>query len=152
MNDKNIQIHSILVVDDDRDDFELVYEAIQEIDPDISVTYVNSCVDALKNSVNEIDLVLLDINMPYHDGFYCLKSIREKGLVDLPVIMYTNSLSPSNISRAYDEGANLYFSKPESFTHLVKSLRQIVYTDWSDPYRITRDYSHAGKYKTFQPN
>jgi DNA-binding response OmpR family regulator len=148
----NKQVHSILIIDDDRDDYELVYEAMQMVDPDITVTYVDNCEAALQYRNKKFDLVLLDINMPYHDGFYWLKAIREKGYTNLPVIMYTNSLSPSNIAKAYNEGANLYFSKPETFSKLVNSLRELVYTDWSEPYRITQKYMQQGSYKTFQLN
>ncbi|MFL5772225.1 MAG: response regulator [Flavisolibacter sp.] len=147
---KDVQVHSILVIDDDRDDFELVSEAIREIDPEISVSFVNKCNETEKYRNKKFDLVLLDINMPTYDGFYWLKAIREKGFINLPVIMYTNSLSPANINRAYKEGANLYFSKPENFSLLVKSLREIVKTDWSEPFRITRKYTAHGNNKIFQ--
>ena len=46
------------------------------------------------------DIVLLDINMPLCDGFQWLKSIRELGYHDLPIVMYTNSLSPAHIAKA----------------------------------------------------
>jgi len=152
MGNKFQPVHSILIIDDDRDDFDLVYEAIQEINPDISVSYISSCEEASKYRQNNFDLILLDINMPYHDGFYWLKAIREKGYANLPVVMYTNSLSPLHIAKAYDEGANLYFAKPETFSKLVNSLREIVQTDWSEPYRITQKYSQQGNYRTFQLN
>lgn len=143
------EVRSILIVDDDRDDFDLVVEAINEINPEISVEYAASCRDIVPYMRRPFDLVLLDINMPHHDGFHWLKSIRDRGYTDLPVIMYTNSLSPAHIARSYEEGANLYFSKPESFQGLIKALKKLVLMDWTNPYSVTDKYKKQGKYATF---
>ncbi len=149
MNGKK-QVRSILIIDDDRDDYELVQEAMQEINPGISVHYLDQCTDACNILDRKYDLVLLDINMPKYDGFFCLKSIRNGGYSDLPIIMFTNSLSPMHISKAYREGANLYFSKPESFTRLIEGLKALIKIDWSDPFSITKKYGKEGHCKTFE--
>ena len=142
-------VQSILIIDDDPDDYQLVNEAIQEINPSISVTYVNGCQQLLQCKHRSFDLILLDINMPGHDGFFLLKSIRDNGH-DLPIIMYSNSLSPAHISKAYEEGANLFFSKPESFSELLNGLRKLVDLDWSTPFAVTQHYCQDGHYKTFE--
>ncbi len=143
-------VHSILVIDDDKDDFDIVCEAIQEIDPEIKVHYLSSYEDVLKYKEQSFDIVLLDINMPCHDGFYWLKAIRQNGNEKLPVVMYTNSLYPAHIARAYEEGANLYFSKPESFSSLTNGLNKLIHLDWANPLSITETYRQNGKYATFQ--
>jgi CheY-like chemotaxis protein len=145
-------VRSILIIDDDPDDYELVAEAVQQINPSISVTYVSSCERLLQYRHKSFDLILLDINMPHHDGFFLLKSIRDHGYNDLPIIMYTNSLSPAHIAKAYQGGANLFFSKPESFSVLLKGLRKLVDLDWSNPFSVTEHYCQGGLYKTFQPD
>jgi CheY-like chemotaxis protein len=150
MNLQMAHVKSILIIDDDPDDFELVFEAVQRINPTIKVKYIQNCDDVARYRKEHFDLVLLDINMPEHDGFYWLKAIREHGYHDLPVIMYTNSLSPANITKAYSEGANLYFAKPETFSNLIKGFEKLVNMDWSSPYAITKQYSHHGSYQTFQ--
>lgn len=143
-------VQSILIIDDDRDDYELVLEAIQEINADIAVHFVSSCEEAMQSEQESFDLVFLDINMPRHDGFYWLRSIRERGYTNLPIIMYSNSLSPAHIDRAYREGANLYFSKPESYRGLIRALRELIQMDWSNPSSITAKYQLQGQYLTFQ--
>ena len=143
-------VRSILIIDDDRDDYELVMEAVKKINPSISVDYISGWEEAAKLQNERFDLVLLDINMPQHDGFTWLERLREKGPADLPIIMYTNSLSPFHISRAYEQGANLYFSKPESFSKLQRGLQKLISMDWSSPFLITEEYRSEGKYKTFQ--
>ncbi|HTE25690.1 response regulator [Flavitalea sp.] len=144
------RVHSILVIDDDMDDYELVAEAVKDIDPAIRVSYFSSFEQIEKATSNSFDLVFLDINMPKHDGFHWLKGIREMGNQELPVVMFTNSMSPTHISRAYNEGANLYFSKPENYPGLLEGLKQIIEMDWSDPLLITQKYNQQGHYSTFQ--
>lgn len=142
-------IRSILVIDDDPDDFDLVSAIVQGIDPDIEVSFAGTCEDAMQYKGRAFDLILLDINMPAHDGFYWLRSIREHGHTDLPIVMYTNSRSPVQIKKAYEEGANLFFPKPESFDHMISSFKKLVQLDWSDPFSITRSYHRGEKYETF---
>lgn len=88
------KVRSLLVIDDDKDDFELIEEAAKVIDADISVDFLDRCENAHQYKDHSFDLVFLDINMPHHDGFSCLKGIRESGYTNLPVIMYTNSHRP----------------------------------------------------------
>lgn len=142
-------VRSILIIDDDQEDYEFLQEALQEIDPEISVSHISKCEEGVQHKFPQFDLVLLDINMPLHDGFYWLRSIRSLGYNNLPVIMYTNSLSPAHIAKAYDEGANLYFSKPERFPQLKQGLKDLIRMDWSDPFSITEEYCAEGRYKTF---
>jgi len=151
MDDKKKELSSVLLIDDDRDDYDLVLEAFQDINPRIKVYFVSRCEEVIRYSQKSFDLVLLDINMPYHDGFSWLKGIREKGYDKLPVIMFTNSLSPADIVRSYKEGASLYFPKPESFSKLKKALQKLIQLDWGNPDSVTANYIQNGKYMTFQP-
>jgi DNA-binding response OmpR family regulator len=144
------KVKSILVIDDDRDDFELIVEAVKEFDPDISVSFLNNCKDADKYKNQNFDLVFLDINMPEYDGFAWLKGIRERGYENLPIIMYTNSLRPEHIVQAYKQGANLYYAKPTSFNELINGLKKLVSLDWTNPFLITENYCRNEQYSIFQ--
>lgn len=144
------RVRSILVIDDDVDDFELIEEAIKQLDEKISVSFLDRCEEVHKYKTQSFDLVFLDINMPYHDGFSWLKGIREKGYEDLPVIMYTNSGNPEHIIQAYRDGADLYYIKPTSFSDLMKGLKALMDLDWSDPLSIKETYWQDGKYATFK--
>jgi CheY-like chemotaxis protein len=150
MDEKKKELSSVLVIDDDRDDYDLVLEALRDINPEISVHFLSRCEEIFRYKQQSFDLVLLDINMPYHDGFSWLKGIRQKGYDNLPVVMFTNSSSPADILRSYKEGANLYFPKPESFSKLKKALRKLIQLDWTDPFSVTASYTQNGQYMTFQ--
>jgi len=142
-------IRSIMVIDDDRDEFLLILDAMKQIDPGITVYFADSCEEAKRFRNHKVDLVLLDINMPQHDGFSWLRSIREKGYHDLPIVMYTNSMSPLHITKAYNDGANLYYVKPDNFKRLINGLSKLLSMDWSQPGKITENYHHSGKSLTF---
>lgn len=143
-------IQSLLVIDDDKDDFELIVDAVQLIDPSITVWFLDKCADAAQYKNQSFDLVFLDINMPQHDGFIWLKAIRAKGYQHLPVIMYTNSLRPDHIMQAYSAGANLYYPKPTSFNDLINGLKKIISLDWGNPMTVTEAYLHDGEYSIFK--
>ena len=149
MTGKGKNIEAMLLIDDDPDDYVFVKDAIKQINPQIKVYFFKECgnADVIKNL--KVDLVLLDINMPRKDGFACLKSIRNEIEDELPVVMYTNSMSPLHIRKAYEQGANLYFIKPDNFQYLKKALAKLVNLDWSDPTLIREHYTRNGSYDTF---
>lgn len=61
----------------------------------------------------QIDLILLDINMPNKDGFDVLHFMNENALIeDLPVIIISAESSPELISKAYQLGITDYISRP----------------------------------------
>lgn len=145
----NTKVRSVLVIDDDQDDFDLVAEAINGIDPAISVSFLSRCEDGFKYKGQHFDLVLLDINMPAHDGFSWLKGLRENGY-NFPIVMYTNSSSPTHIVKAYGEGATLYFNKPDSYSSLIDGIKKLLNLNWSDPFSIRQMHLQNGKFNTFQ--
>ena len=64
-------------------------------------------------SESDFDMVLLDIAMPYLNGFDVLLKIRQNySEVDLPVVMVTGSNESEQLVRSFDLGANDYITKP----------------------------------------
>jgi response regulator RpfG family c-di-GMP phosphodiesterase len=61
----------------------------------------------------DIDLVLLDIRMPYKDGFQVCKEIRNiKKYNDIPIIFLTTEGDIESITKGFDSGGNDYLLKP----------------------------------------
>jgi diguanylate cyclase (GGDEF)-like protein/PAS domain S-box-containing protein len=61
----------------------------------------------------DVELALLDIEMPYLDGFEVLEAIRsDRGLDDLPVILLTAHALPGGVAKGLDLGAHDYLRKP----------------------------------------
>jgi PAS domain S-box-containing protein len=72
------------------------------------------------------DVVLLDLHMPYLDGYTVLTALRERATsTELPVIVLTADVSPGASSRALQLGANDFLVKPlqpVELTHRVRNL------------------------------
>jgi CheY-like chemotaxis protein len=123
---------SILLVDDDLDEYDLFTTALKQVTRDYALNHVTECSDlfAVIKRVNP-DLVFLDINMPGMSGIECLKSIRaDKKYQSLPIIIYSTSNNKINIQEAYENNANFYIVKPYSIHGIIKALEKIISIDW----------------------
>jgi CheY-like chemotaxis protein len=123
---KSILGHTrIVLADDDADDRDLFNEAMEIINPIIKVEMVRDgqeLMDFLHQNVRP-DLIFLDLNMPKKNGKECLTEIRiDAKLKDIPVIIYTTSLNPSDIEACSQGGATNFIRKPNSFEELKSIL------------------------------
>lgn len=74
-------------------------------------------------------LVLMDIMLPYMDGFRLLGLIREEPRWrEVPMIMLTSVSEPRSLNRAIEAGANDYMVKPFAAAELVARVRRFVPT------------------------
>ena len=72
-------------------------------------------------------LVLLDVMLPYVDGFELIKMIREHATWNqVPIIMLTAKSKEQNIVRALDYGANDYLIKPFRPEELLARIRRVT--------------------------
>ncbi|HEY1112878.1 MAG TPA: response regulator [Chitinophagaceae bacterium] len=92
--------HTVLCVDDDPDDQQLVLDTIREIDSSVQVVTAPNGVEALNflhnaRERNELPcLVLMDINMPLMDGKQALARIKKDRTLDgVNIVMFTTSSS-----------------------------------------------------------
>jgi two-component system alkaline phosphatase synthesis response regulator PhoP len=72
-------------------------------------------------------LVLLDVMLPYLDGFEIIKIIREHDTwKHVPIIVLTAKSQEQNIVRALDHGANDYLIKPFRPEELLARIRRVT--------------------------
>jgi len=57
------------------------------------------------------DVILSDIEMPVMDGYEMVKRIREVDK-ETPIIFSSGLVSPKNVLKGYELGANNYIKKP----------------------------------------
>jgi CheY-like chemotaxis protein len=124
----------VYLVDDDIDDLELVQEALH------SNSYkgpVNALLNGqmLLEQLNDTNarkpgVIILDLNMPYVDGFTALTEIRkDPQLKSIPVIVLTASSRKEDEVRCFDLGCNFFFNKPvniDEYRHLVAMVKSIL--------------------------
>ena len=76
---------------------------------------------------NPVALVLLDLRLPGHDGWWVLEQMRgEPGLLTIPVIFFTASAGVDQQARALAMGAAGYLVKPLSVATLRRAVARVV--------------------------
>src|SRR5664279_4187464 len=75
------------------------------------------------------DLVLLDLYMPYVDGYTMLRHIRDwAGQEYLPVVVLTADVRPETLLRAINDGATDFLTKPFNATEILIRVRNLLHT------------------------
>ena len=81
--------------------------------------------DKLKE--NEVDLILLDWNMPEMDGYETLIKLKKNDKwKDIPVMMVTTESEKNNIAQAIAAGAVNYVTKPFSAEDLSSRIMECL--------------------------
>jgi len=127
------RVHRVLVAEDDEDDFSIFNLAISSVPGSFEILHTTDGVmfSSLIQSAMKTDVIFLDINMPYKDGFSCLKEIRNSPDYKLTrVVMYSTSSNINDIERSFDLGANFYLVKPTNFTEIVNQLEQVFNNEY----------------------
>lgn len=71
-------------------------------------------------------VILLDLKLPRVDGLEVLKKLRASAVSHtIPVVILTSSSVGSDISAAYENGANSYIVKPVNFEKFMDVATQI---------------------------
>ncbi len=74
-----------------------------------------------------IDLVLLDVMMPYMNGFEVCRQIKEdEGLRDIPVVMISALSAKTDRIRGIEAGADEYLTKPFDQAEVLARVRMLL--------------------------
>lgn len=114
----------ILVIDDDEMNLKIAKVILERKLPCKVICTDNGIVglDILRRQ--HVDLVLLDIMMPYFDGFETLEEIRADVIIkDVPVMMLTASGDFENVKQALKLGVKDYIRKPLLPDDLVQRVK-----------------------------
>lgn len=133
---------NVLLVDDDSEETYLFKEALEHADLNITLFRANDGNDLMAFLLNEPapDLVFIDINMPYKDGFEALAEIRSNlKFRDLPLIIYSTTKSESSINACYEQGADLFVIKPNDFDEMVQVLKKVFTVNWENHKKPSRE-------------
>ncbi|NLT68151.1 MAG: EAL domain-containing protein [Acidobacteria bacterium] len=114
---------TLLIVDDDTANCDLMlrrlrkrgFEASLASDGRSALEWINS---------HQVDLVLLDVQMPDMDGVQVLKTLRQTYTpAQLPIIMVTGKASSDDVVSALAAGANDYVTKPIDFPVVLARIQ-----------------------------
>jgi len=115
----------ILIVDDN----EYIRKLIREILEDsFEVFEAQEGFESLKIIGNDTpDLILLDISMPYQDGYELCKYLKSsEGTANIPIILITGQETTTVHQRHKDVGADDYLIKPFDNNMLLFKVKKLI--------------------------
>ncbi|MGI8670717.1 MAG: response regulator transcription factor [Aridibacter sp.] len=114
----------ILLVEDDEGISNFILKGLRE-----TAYAVDLAVDGdeaiYQSSINEYDLIILDVMIPVKNGFEVCREIREKGL-QIPVLMLTARDAVQDKIEGLDVGADDYLTKPFAYGELLARIRALL--------------------------
>lgn len=124
MNEDNLQNNKILLVEDEESLAEgLLFNLSEE---GYSVVWVKDGKKALEQFDSQpYDLIILDIMLPYIDGFEVAKYVREKSPM-IPILMLTARTAVHDRVRGLEIGADDYLTKPFHLQELLARVKGIL--------------------------
>jgi CheY-like chemotaxis protein len=127
----------ILLAEDNPADVYLIRTALAEHQIDLQLQVASDGREVLEaigaqDQLPEtpLRLIILDLNLPRHDGIEILQRLREmQHLTDVPVCVLTSSDSPRDRIRASELGATRFLRKPsnlEQFLNLGAVFKEVL--------------------------
>lgn len=127
----------IIVIDDDRDDRELLLTIFDELSLENELQMFDSGENALaylsRSNVNPF-IILSDISMTGMSGFELREAIRKDPDLDIkciPYIFFTTGASRQIVEKAYSLSVQGIFQKPAQFEKWKGMVKKII-DYWSD--------------------
>lgn len=114
----------ILIVEDEKRLADALKQILLEQKYMVDVVYDGN--DGLDYGLSDIyDLIILDIMIPYRDGFEVVRELR-KSKIQTPVLMLTAKDSVSDKVAGLDSGADDYMTKPFAPEELLARIKALT--------------------------
>jgi len=124
----------ILAVDDEKHIVRLIQVNLERQGYDV-VTAFDGKEALQKVEAERPDLVVLDVMMPYMDGFEVLQNLkRNPSTRDIPVIMLTAKAQDADVFKGLQSGVDLYLTKPFNPMELISFVKRIFKSLEEDEY------------------
>jgi DNA-binding response OmpR family regulator len=116
---------TILIVEDEEDILELLEYTLQkEGFETIGFLQVNAALESVLEE-EEIDLILMDRNLPGIDGITFIQNIKQKGF-NIPVIYVTAKDKEEDILKGFSSYADDYIIKPFNLKELTARVKAVL--------------------------
>ena len=120
----------ILLVEDDQNFGAILKDYLLLNDFDVTLAK-NGMEGFEKFKKDTYDLCILDVMMPYKDGYTLAKEIREKNK-DVPIIFLTAKSMKEDVLKGYKVGADDYLNKPFDSEVLLMKIKAIIQRKTTD--------------------
>lgn len=119
--------NKILIVDDSELNREFLSDILEDEYELILAENGFQALMHMKNNINDIALVLLDLVMPEMDGFKVLSYMdKYNWMQDIPVIIISSDMSSDNVERAYELGAEDFINRPFNIRIVKKRVSNLI--------------------------
>ncbi|MDX9849385.1 MAG: response regulator [Anaerolineaceae bacterium] len=118
---------SVLVVEDNVSNFVLMARMLGYLG--IHCEWKTSGYEVVEfaDSLPKLDLILMDIRLPYEDGYSALRKIQKsEKLKNIPVVAITAEADPVQIEKAQAAGFNGFLGKPLNLDRFPDQMRKIL--------------------------
>ncbi len=121
----------VYLVDDDSEEADLFADAASKVNQTVEIVWYADVMEALENLLKEdVEapvLLFLDLNIPKVSGKDLLRLLRQnKATSQIPVVIYSTSISKKDIEDTAPYNVTSYLQKPEDFTTLCNKLAALL--------------------------
>jgi len=120
----------ILLVEDDQNFGAILKDYLMLNDFDVTLAK-NGMEGFEKFKKDTYDLCILDVMMPYKDGYTLAKEIREKNK-EVPIVFLTAKSMKEDVLKGYKVGADDYLNKPFDSEVLLMKIKAIIQRKTTD--------------------
>ncbi len=125
--DEELVIHSVLVVDDNKEFNDSLREYLEQQFPEYQVHQAFDGFEAGKYlAAEKPGLVFLDIDLPGVDGERLLQAMKDESQMTTPiVIVVSGKTEPELETRVMEAGAEAFLAKPVDFAGLPNLIKEL---------------------------
>ena len=117
----------ILVVEDDPRMSNVIAKGLREQSYAVDLA-TDGDAGVYQASINDYDLIILDVLLPRKNGYEVCRELRERGIAT-PILMLTARASIDDRLTGFDAGADDYLTKPFSYRELIARIRALLRRD-----------------------
>lgn len=135
VDNKSLKEAMILLIEDDPDHAELIIDVLKKENIKKEIVLLKDGAEVIDyfqkfdlegnyEICSQIDLIILDLNLPKLSGIDVLKFIKNNAnFSSIPIIILSTSSDQETIDEAFKNGANGYIIKPDSYDAFVEKIK-----------------------------
>jgi len=149
----NAKALKILIADDNRVNQQVLEGVLNHAGHETLVAGSGErALDILAEHLDEIDMLILDINMPELSGFEVMQALQYMDTANtIPVIMLTADATPEAKEKALSTGANAFLTKPINARALLDQVAKLTPSNSRDPHITANSRTQHDTYQTTSP-
>jgi DNA-binding response OmpR family regulator len=123
----HLATHRALVVEDDEHIAYMLEFMLRRAGYDVLLAEHGRAAQTIIENVPPVDVILLDLMLPYVSGYQLIEEIRERHQWQhVPIVVLSGKVLEQDVVRALDLGATDYVTKPFRPQELLARLRRVV--------------------------